>query len=120
MTEVARHPPSRPADFIDSCSHRASGTGSRLRTEGVVVTVSGMLDHATAAKFRMRVMQLLTVPHESFTLDLHGLEFIDGAGVAALTVARREAHARGIAFTLTAVPSHVREELDRAESTTHS
>ena len=73
---------------------------SRLRTEGIVIKVSGELDRGTAPKFRMRMVQLLALPLEALTLDLEAVTRIDQSGWAALTTARREAQVRGIKFAL--------------------
>jgi anti-anti-sigma factor len=87
---------------------------SRLRTEGIVVKVSGELDRGTAPKFRMRMVQILALPLDALTLDLEAVTHIDQAGWAALTTARREAQFRGIAFTL--VPA----QLPGVDATEHS
>jgi anti-anti-sigma factor len=113
MTDLAARAHSPSAEFLDSCSDRVSGPDCVLRTESVVVTVSGRLDRLTAPKFRMRVVQLLMLPLESLTLDVHGVTFIDGAGVSVFAVAQREARARGVAFALASVPAKVREVMAR-------
>jgi anti-anti-sigma factor len=113
MTDLAAPEHSPSAEFLDSCSPRAAGRDTGLRTESIVIAVSGRLDRMTAPKFRMRVVQLLTLPLESLTLDVRGVTFIDGAGVSVLAVAQREARARGVAFALASVPPKVREVMAR-------
>jgi anti-anti-sigma factor len=115
-TELAGGSEARTAEFLDSCTHRNSGPESVLRTDRVVLAVSGRLDAATAPKFRLRVMQLLTLHLEALTLDLRGVTDIDGYGIAALAVAHREARARGIEFELASVPAAVPDESELLEA----
>jgi anti-anti-sigma factor len=113
--EPAERSETRTAEFLDSCSHRASGPESVLRTESVVLAVSGRLDACTAPKFRLRMMQLLTLPVEALTLDLRGVTEIDGCGIAALAVTGREARARGITFALASLPAALPDEIELLE-----
>lgn len=58
---------------------------------GLVVTVHGELDYATAPQFLACIEQHLPHAGGDLRLDLHLLTFIDSSGVAALVTATRRA-----------------------------
>ena len=71
---------------------------------GVVVSVSGDLDLATAPDLLRRLRELLARPVDALTLDLGELGFMDSSGIAVLNTTRTDAEERGIGFSLVAVP----------------
>lgn len=62
---------------------------------GVVLTLSGELDGASAPGLDERLMQILGESHARVLIDLDGLKFVDSAGVSVLIKAKKEAGVRG-------------------------
>jgi anti-anti-sigma factor len=82
------------------------------RASGVVVTLRGELDLATAPDLQRRLLELIARPVESLTLDLAQLTFLDSSGLGALYRARQAADEQGVVLRLAEVPEHVMRVLD--------
>ena len=74
---------------------------------GVVVTLRGELDLASAPDLQRQLQALLDRPVERLTLDLAGLTFLDSSGLGALYRTRQAAAQDGVPLRLQAVPDHV-------------
>lgn len=77
-----------------------------------IVVVSGELDVGSAPTLLRYLLDLMTGPIETITLDLHDLSFIDSSGLKALTAARADAEAAGITLTLRDVAAQPRRVLE--------
>jgi anti-sigma B factor antagonist len=79
---------------------------------GVVVSMRGELDLASAPDLRRELVSLLARPVEHLTLDLGGVSFLDSSGLGALYRTRQVADERGVPLRLRSVPDHVVQVLD--------
>jgi anti-anti-sigma factor len=77
-----------------------------------IVMVSGELDVGSAPTLLRYLLELMTGPVESITLDLHDLSFIDSSGLKALIAARADAEAAGIPLRLSDVAAQPRRVLE--------
>ncbi|MGX1886534.1 STAS domain-containing protein [Streptomyces sp. NPDC055287] len=78
---------------------------TRTTTAGVVVELTGELDHHTAPEVRTALPDLR--PGQQLVLDLEGLTFCDSSGITVLIAARNHALAAGAVIALAAVPDRV-------------
>jgi anti-sigma B factor antagonist len=107
-------------DFARSSSSdefAESGTPAGLVTEvqhgsGVVVSVTGDLDLATAPVLARRLSELLSLPVDSLTIEMAGVEFMDSSGLKVLNQARRGADERHVPLALASVPRCVQLVLE--------
>jgi anti-sigma B factor antagonist len=76
--------------------------------DGTTVSVTGEMDLATAPSFQRQALSLFSLPVESVTLDLAGLEFIDSSGLRALIAIRDAAEAHRVHLSLRSVPEQAR------------
>jgi anti-sigma B factor antagonist len=76
--------------------------------DGTTVSVTGEMDLATAPSFQRQALSLFSLPVESVTLDLAGLEFIDSSGLRALIAIRDAAEAHRVHLALRSVPEQAR------------
>lgn len=79
---------------------------------GVVVSLRGELDLASAPELQRALLELLERSPQRVELDLRDLTFLDSSGLGSLYRARRAADERGVPFRLDGVPDHVRRLLD--------
>ena len=108
MTELRphRHPDSNPAsEWVGFFTEARHGSG-------VVVSVTGELDIATAPLLHERLCELLCLPIDSLTVDLAGVTFMDSTGLAVLVRLLPEAEDRDVPFSLASVPHCVRRVLE--------
>ncbi len=77
-----------------------------------IVVVSGELDVGSAPTLLRYLLELMTGPVETITLDLHDLSFIDSSGLKALIAARADAEAAGIALALRDIAAQPRRVLE--------
>jgi anti-sigma B factor antagonist len=68
--------------------------------EGVVLTLCGELDLATAPGLEQRLQEILAAPPRRLLLDLSELTFVDSAGVSVLIRAKKEAEGNGCQMVL--------------------
>ena len=80
--------------------------------DGVVVSLRGELDLATAPEFQRCLLDLIARPVDGFAIDLAQLTFLDSSGLGALYRARQAADEQGTHMRLRAVPEHVMRVLD--------
>jgi anti-sigma B factor antagonist len=73
----------------------------------VVVSLHGALDMAASHLMARQLLELLSEPIRTITLQLRAVTFIDSSGIGVLTIARTHAHQRGIRFFLRSVPPTV-------------
>lgn len=85
---------------------------TRPEPTGMVVSVAGELDLATAPEFRRRLLELIALPIERLTVDLADLRFVDSSGLAALDAGWEAAAERRVRLELTSVPSQARLVLE--------
>lgn len=81
-------------------------------SDGVVVSMRGELDLASAPELQRELLALLSPPVASLTLDLANVTFLDSSGLGALYRTLQAAEARGVSFRLAQVPDHVVRVLD--------
>jgi anti-sigma B factor antagonist len=79
---------------------------------GAVVVLRGELDLAAAPALQRELLDLLSRPVASLTLDLGGLTFLDSSGLGSLYRTRLAADEQGVPLRLHAVPDHVMRVLD--------
>ncbi|HEY3724093.1 MAG TPA: STAS domain-containing protein [Acidimicrobiia bacterium] len=79
---------------------------------GVVVSVTGELDIATAPLLHRRLCELLCLPIDSLTVNLAGVTFMDSTGLAVLVRLLPEADDRDVPFALASVPHCVQRVLE--------
>jgi anti-sigma B factor antagonist len=79
---------------------------------GVVVSVNGDLDLATAPVLARRLAELLALPLDSLTIELAGVEFMDSSGLKVLNQARQGANERSVLLELASVPRCVQVVLE--------
>ncbi|AJP00676.1 anti-anti-sigma factor [Streptomyces cyaneogriseus subsp. noncyanogenus] len=79
-------------------THHDTGTG-------LILHVTGELDHTQAPVMRDRVDRLDLRPGQCLTLDLSGLGYCDSSGITALLAARQHALAADADIALAAVPA---------------
>ena len=77
-----------------------------------IVVVSGELDVGSAPTLLRYLLELMTGPIETITLDLNELSFIDSSGLKALIAARADAEAVGITLKLRDVAVQPRRVLE--------
>jgi anti-anti-sigma factor len=73
----------------------------------VVVSLHGALDMAASHLIARQLLELLSEPIRTITLQLDAVTFVDSSGIGVLTIARTHAHQRGIRFFLRSVPASV-------------
>jgi anti-anti-sigma factor len=78
---------------------------------GVVVTVEGEIDMATAPQLRDLLNQLLDGGSDQIVLDCRQLAFLDSSGIGVLVAARNRMGGNGT-LTLEAPQPHVRKVLE--------
>jgi anti-anti-sigma factor len=76
------------------------------------VTVGGDLDLATAGELESCLAGLAGGEVTSVMVDLHGVEFVDSAGINVLLHGRRHAMARAQTFVISRASGAVREVLE--------
>ncbi len=103
----------------EAASTRSGGLGEALFSYdvaaeggGVVVSMRGELDLASAPDLQRELLSLLSRPVEHLTLDLAGLTFLDSSGLGVLYRTRQVADDGGAPLRLQAVPDHVVQVLD--------
>ncbi|PYI50740.1 anti-sigma F factor antagonist [Paenibacillus flagellatus] len=88
----------------------------RLRTETkegrCTVYISGELDLEVASQMRAAMEPLVELCDRILTLNLKELRYIDSTGIGILISVLKARHARSGAFTVEAVPSHIRKLFD--------
>ena len=109
MSDFARSRSSN--DFVDA------ETPAELFTEvrdgsAVVVSLTGDLDLATAPALARRLTELLSLPLDSLTIELAGVEFMDSTGLKVLNQARQGADDRHVPLALASVPRCVQVVLE--------
>ncbi|HEY3723091.1 MAG TPA: STAS domain-containing protein [Acidimicrobiia bacterium] len=77
-----------------------------------IVVVSGELDVGSAPTLLRYLLDLMTAPIDTITLDLNELSFIDSSGLKALIAARADAETVGITLTLRDVAAQPRRVLE--------
>ncbi|RDI18429.1 STAS domain-containing protein [Lentzea flaviverrucosa] len=87
-------------------STRFSATTKAVPT-GLVLTLAGELDSATAPAANQAVQRLALRDGDQLIVDLTGLTFCDSSGIAALIAARARARGAGATIALAAVPRHL-------------
>jgi anti-sigma B factor antagonist len=80
--------------------------------DGVVVSLRGELDLASAPVLQRELLEVLEGSPERVALDLRDLTFLDSSGLGSLYRARQVADDRGVPFRLEGVPDQVRRVLD--------
>jgi anti-sigma B factor antagonist len=109
VTEFAR---TRSFDeFVDAGAPLGCFTEVR-QGSGVVVFVTGDLDLATAPALSRRFAELLSLPLDSLTIDLAGVEFMDSSGLKVLNQVRVGADERSVPLALASVPRSVQVVLE--------
>jgi anti-sigma B factor antagonist len=80
----------------------------------VIVTAHGRVDEATWEAFGSHldsaIQRTIEQDRHMLVIDLSGLEYMSSRGLRALTIAKRQADAAGIAITL-AAPNEVMREI---------
>ena len=76
------------------------------RPDGLCVAVAGEVDAYTAPEMRAHLLGALR-QHQTLTVDLSAVSFMDSQGLAALLSARQEAESHGRSLRLEAVPHRV-------------
>jgi anti-anti-sigma factor len=71
------------------------------QTDRVVVSLHGELDLASAPGLERRLLELLSMPLRSVTVDVSQITFMDSAGLGALLRACRTAGDRNLGFHIT-------------------
>ncbi|TNJ65803.1 STAS domain-containing protein [Paenibacillus hemerocallicola] len=88
----------------------------RLRTETqegrCTVYVSGELDLEAASQMRAVMEPLVELCDRTLTLNLHELRYIDSTGIGILISVLKARHARNGAFTVEAIPTHIKKLFD--------
>jgi anti-sigma B factor antagonist len=79
--------------------------------QGVVVTISGEIDMATAPQLRELLNQLVDDGSMTILLDCRDLAFLDSSGIGVLVAVRNRIGDRGT-LTLEAPQPHVRKVLE--------
>ena len=77
-----------------------------LRPDGLCVAVAGEVDAYTAPEMRAHLLDALR-QHQTLTVDLSAVTFMDSQGLAALLSARQEAASYGRSLRLEGVPRRV-------------
>ena len=86
---------------------------------GVVLTVEGELDIATAPQLRESVMAALGAGANRVVFDLSAVTFMDSVALAAILHARRQLGPSGRVACVTPLGSYIRLILEIAGSVTH-
>jgi anti-sigma B factor antagonist len=98
-------------DFADA--ETPAGFFTEVRDgSGVVVSVTGDLDLATAPALARCLSDLLSLPLDSLTIELAGVEFMDSSGLKVLNQAREGANDRSVPLALASVPRCVQIVLE--------
>lgn len=79
----------------------------RSTTAGVVIELTGDLDHHTAPEVRETLPGLRLQPGQQLTIDLGALTYCDSTGITVLLAARNHALAASATIALAAVPEIV-------------
>lgn len=82
-------------------------TTTRAVPTGLVLSLVGELDSATAPAAHEAIQQLALRDGDQLVVDLSGLTFCDSSGIAALIAARSHAGRTGSSIALAAVPRHL-------------
>ena len=77
-----------------------------LRGDGLCVAVAGEVDAHTAPQLRVALLDAVS-RHQSVTVDLAAVTFMDSQGLAVLLRARQKAESRGCCLRLERVPARV-------------
>ena len=80
------------------------------RDDGVLVTLDGIVDLATAPELRATLLPLVA-PEHALVLDLERVTFVDSTGLGVLVAAHRRAKATGGRFVLANPSANLREVL---------
>lgn len=108
--------PDRPSGSVTNGVGDLEGIGLSYeiadRRSGVVVSLRGELDLATAPELQRQLLALLARPVAGLTLDLSDLTFLDSSGLGALYRTRQAADEQGVQLRLEEVPDHVMRVLD--------
>ncbi|MFJ4698932.1 MULTISPECIES: STAS domain-containing protein [unclassified Streptomyces] len=80
---------------------------TRATTAGVVMELTGELDHHTAPDVRDALTGVRLAPGRQLTLDLAGVTFCDSSGLTVLIASRNHALTAGATLVLAAVPERV-------------
>jgi anti-sigma B factor antagonist len=83
-------------------------TEESLEPSGVVLTVEGELDIATAPELRTRLNTVVDAGLSRLVIDLRPLSFLDSVAMATLLQARRRLGASGRMAVVVAADSYVR------------
>jgi anti-anti-sigma factor len=83
----------------------------------MLLRLRGELDVLSAPVFRARVLHLLP-ERQPLVVDLHGLDFMDSSGLAALLDLRSRARQAGWSVAIRGASGRVRELLDRTGTLT--
>ncbi|MEU9050377.1 STAS domain-containing protein [Streptomyces sp. NPDC048384] len=75
---------------------------------GLVVRVSGEMDHDSELWFRAHFTELVAHDERFIVLDLSGVSFCDSAGLNVLLGVWRQAEASGVGLVLACVPAPLR------------
>ncbi|MEF3305197.1 STAS domain-containing protein [Paenibacillus sp. GYB003] len=88
----------------------------RMRTETkegrCTVYISGELDLEAASQMRAVMEPLVELCDRILTLNLQELRYIDSTGIGILISVLKARHARNGAFTVEAIPSHIKKLFD--------
>ncbi len=101
-----------PAASVDRYTEGLLLYTESVHGDGVVVSLMGELDMASAPGLLRRVHELLEHPIRDLTLDLAALTFVDSSGIAAFNQARADADRHEVTFALAAVPKQARQVLE--------
>lgn len=88
-----------PVDFV---------VAREARSSGVVLSVAGELDVATAVELRAAVDEVLAEAPSQLVIDLSPASFIDSTGAGELMKAAKRGGAAGVAVALVAPPDNWR------------
>lgn len=88
-----------------------------LRIDGVVVTVEGELDLATAPTLRVRLDEALSVGTGTVTVDLAGVRFMDARGLTVLVETARRLSETERRLAVRAAPTALRRLFDLMDLT---
>jgi anti-anti-sigma factor len=89
----------------------AFSTSTDSADSGLVLTVRGELDVATAPRLRVRIGELTLTSGQLLVVDLSGVTFCDSSGISALIAARNAAEAAEAKVALVAVPARLTRTL---------
>jgi anti-sigma B factor antagonist len=88
------------------------GCGVTRDGSGVVASVRGELDLASAPELLRRLQHELLEPTPALSIDLGAASFIDSSGLGVLCQLHDEGQRRGVDVRLVNVPDHARRVLE--------